>query len=252
MRKTLLLTGGTGKFGKVLVGHFAQSGWNIVTTSRDKSRLDQLVDGIEVVKGQVMGIVADLEQPSASRKLVDELTACGIAITHLVNNARSLETLAVQVDGTTEHDSFVGEFELDVVVPYELAMCLARSEAQKLSSIVNIGSMYGVVAPNPALYEGTLDRSPIQYSVSKAALHHLTRELAVRLAPKMIRVNCVAFGGVEGRVDEAFLERYAQLVPSRRMLKASEVIGPVEFLLSDASSAVNGHVLIADGGWTVW
>lgn len=248
----MLLTGGTGKFGKVLFRHFAHSGWNVVTTSRDQSRLDQLVDGIGAVKGQAMGIVADLQQPSASQRLVDELTACGIAITHLVNNARSLETLAVKSDGTTERGSFVDEFEMDVVVPYELSMCLARSEHHKLQSVVNIGSIYGEVAPNPALYEGTLDRSPIQYGVCKAALHHITRELAVRFAPKQVRVNCVAFGGVEGRDDEAFLKRYAQLVPSRRMLKESEVIGPVEFLLSDVSSAVNGHILIADGGWTVW
>jgi NAD(P)-dependent dehydrogenase (short-subunit alcohol dehydrogenase family) len=252
MNKTLLLTGGTGKFGKVLVRHFAESGWKVVTTSREQSRLDQLINSIGSVKGQVMGIVVDLRQSSASQQLVEELTASGISITHLVNNARSLETLAVQIDGTTEHDNFVGEFEMDVVVPYALAKSLARSEKHKLVSIVNIGSMYGLLAPNPALYEGSLDRSPIQYGVSKAALHHLTRELAVRLAPQNIRVNCVAFGGVEGRVDEAFRERYAQLVPSRRMLNATEVIGPVEFLLNELSSAVNGHVLIADGGWSVW
>ena len=151
-----------------------------------------------------------------------------------------------------QRDSFVGEFDLDFVVPYELTMCLSRSANHKLQTVVNIGSMYGEVAPNPALYEGSLDRSPVQYGVSKAALHHLTRELAVRLAPQHIRVNCVAYGGVEGRVDEAFLARYAQLVPSRRMLKDPEIIGPVEFLLEESSSSVNGHVLVADGGWSVW
>jgi NAD(P)-dependent dehydrogenase (short-subunit alcohol dehydrogenase family) len=252
MNKTLLLTGGTGKFGQVLVRHFAEHGWNVVTTSREQSRVDSLISDIAPTKGQVTGIAADLQQPGASQRLADELSARGIVITHLVNNARSIETLAVQADGTTQRDAFVGEFEMDVVVPYELSMCLARSAGHKLQAVVNIGSMYGEVAPNPALYDGTLDRSPIQYGVSKAALHHLTRELAVRLAPQHIRVNCVAYGGVEGRVDEAFLARYAQLVPSRRMLKDPEVIGPVEFLLGDASSAVNGHVLVADGGWSVW
>jgi len=252
MNRTLLLTGGTGKFGQVLVRHFAENGWKVVTTSREQSRVDQLAFGIRATKEQVTGIAADLQQPGASQRLVDELSARGIVITHLVNNARSIETLAVQTDGTTQHDAFVGEFEMDVVVPYELAMYLARSAGHKLQAVVNIGSMYGEVAPNPALYDGTLDRSPIQYGVCKAGLHHLTRELAVRLAPQHVRVNCVAYGGVEGRVDEAFLARYAQLVPSRRMLKDPEVIGPVEFLLGDASSAVNGHVLVADGGWSVW
>ena len=252
MKRTLLLTGGTGKFGQVLVRHFAEHGWTVVTTSREQSRVDRLVSDIGPTKGHVTGIAADLQQPGASQRLADELSACGIVVTHLVNNARSIETLAVQPDGTTQRDAFIGEFEMDVVVPYELSMCFARSASHKLKAVVNIGSMYGEVAPNPALYNGSLDRSPIQYGVSKAGLHHLTRELAVRLAPQHIRVNCVAYGGVEGRVDEAFLARYAQLVPSRRMLKDQEVIGPVEFLLEESSSAVNGHVLVADGGWSVW
>lgn len=249
---TLLLTGGTGKFGRVLVQHFANRCWRVVTTSRDQERVDQLVSEVGNSGGAVIGIAVDLQQPGASRKLVDEVSARGIVVTHLVNNARTLETLSVQPDGTTQRDAFVGEFEMDVVVPYELSMCLSRAVGHQLKAVVNIGSMYGEVAPNPALYEGSLDRSPIQYGVSKAGLHHLTRELAVRLAPKNIRVNCVAYGGVEGRVDEAFLARYAQLVPSRRMLQDAEVIGPVEFLLDDVSSAVNGHVLVADGGWSVW
>jgi NAD(P)-dependent dehydrogenase (short-subunit alcohol dehydrogenase family) len=252
MNRTLLLTGGTGKFGQVLVRHFAGNGWKVITTSREKSRVNRLVSGIGPVKGQVTGIATDLQQPGASQRLVEELSTRGLVITHLVNNARSIETLAVQQDGTTHREAFIGEFEMDVVVPYELTMCLSQSASHKLNAVVNIGSMYGEVAPNPALYNGTLDRSPIQYGVSKAALHHLTRELAVRLAPRNIRVNCVAYGGVEGRVDQGFLARYAQLVPSRRMLKEPEVIGPVEFLLGDASSSVNGHVLVADGGWSVW
>lgn len=252
MSNSLLLTGGTGKFGRVLVRQFADNGWTVVTTSREQSRLDSMISDIGSTKGTILGVAVDLKQPGQSRRLVDELSARGIVITHLVHNARSVETLAVQSDGTTQREAFVGEFEMDVVVPYELTMCLAQSENHKLQTVVNVGSMYGEVAPNPALYDGTLIRSPVQYGVSKAALHHLTRELAVRLAPRHVRVNCVAFGGVEGRVDDAFLARYAQLVPSRRMLQDPEIIGPIDFLLSDASSSVNGHVLVADGGWSIW
>lgn len=252
MKRTLLLTGGTGKFGHVLARYFAEKGWDVVTTSREQARVNKLIKDIGPTQGTIIGIAVDLQKPGMSQWLVDELSSRNISISHLINNARSMDTLSVELDGTTARNVFIGEFEFDVIVPYELSISLSRAVSHKLKTIVNIGSMYGEVAPNPALYNGTLDRSPVQYGVSKAALHHLTRELSVRLAPQHIRVNCVAYGGVEGRVDEEFMARYAQLVPSRRMLKDLELIGPVEFLLEEGSSAVNGHVLLADGGWSVW
>lgn len=252
MTGVMLLTGGTGNFGKVLVPYFADQGWRVITTSRSQLRLSECFSDFKPTGGEILGIEVDLQQPGASRRLIDELSGRGVSITHLISNARSLETLAVKSDGTTVREVFLGEFEMDVIVPYELTIALSKSENHRLKTVVNIGSMYGELAPNPALYGGSLDRSPVQYGVSKAALHHLTRELAVRLSAKNIRVNCVAFGGVEGRVDEAFYARYAQMVPSRRMLRSEEIIGPVDFLINDASSAVNGHVLVADGGWGVW
>ena len=252
MSKTLLLTGGSGKFGKVFLRYFAKNGWNIVATSRDKKRIDELRSSLGNIQGAIVGVSVDFTELGSVDYLIDKIAAQGLSISHLINNARSLETLAVSEDGRTKHENFMREFEIDVVVPYELAMKLSQSSEHDLKNIVNIGSMYGEVAPNPALYEGKLNTSPVQYGVSKAALHHLTRELAVRLSPNNIRVNCVAYGGVEGRVDDAFLDRYAALTPSRRMLREDEIIGPVDFLMNDSSSGVNGHVLVADGGWTIW
>ena len=252
MNRTLLLTGGSGKFGRVFLHYFAKNGWNIIATSRDKKQIDKLRSSLGNVDGAVVGVSVDFSEPGSVDYLVDEVTMHGLSISHLINNARSIETLAVSDGGQTQHEDFIREFEIDVVVPYELAIKLSQSSSHSLKNIVNIGSMYGEVAPNPALYEGTLKNSPIQYGVSKAGLHHLTRELAVRLSPNNIRVNCVAYGGVEGRVDEAFSDRYATMVPSRRMLREYEIIGPVDFLLNETSSGVNGHVLVADGGWTIW
>ena len=72
----------------------------------------------------------------------------------------------------------MNEFNLDVVIPYNLVISFAKSSFHELCNVVNVGSMYGIVAPNPSLYDGSLIRSPVQYGVSKAALHHLTKELA--------------------------------------------------------------------------
>jgi len=252
MNRTLLITGGSGKLGRVFLQYFAKNGWNIVATARDKKRIDNLRSSLGYIEGTIVGVSVDFGEPDSIDYLIDEVAKHGLSISHLINNARSLETLTVEKDGRTKHENFMRELEIDVVVPYELAIKLSQSSSHDLKNIVNIGSMYGLVAPNPALYEGTLKDSPIQYGVSKAALHHLTRELAVRLSPKNIRVNCVAYGGVEGRVDDAFLTRYAALTPSRRMLNEDEIVGPVDFLLNESSSSVNGHVLVADGGWTIW
>ena len=121
-----------------------------------------------------------------------------------------------------------------------------------IKNVLNISSIYGSVAPNKKLYKNTYKKSPIQYGVTKSALEHLTKELSVRLAKNSIRVNGVAFGGVEGRENKEFMKRYAELCPSGRMLTEDEIFHPIEFLISDKSTGITGHILMVDGGWTVW
>ena len=104
---------------------------------------------------------------------------------------------------------------------------------------------------NPHLYEGEF-RPPLQYACAKAALIHLTKCLAVQFAPQGIAVNCVTYGGVEGRVDDAFKKRYAALCPMERMMKDGETAGAVDFLLSDKAAYITGQNIVADGGWGIW
>lgn len=248
---SVLITGATGKLGRAITGYLARRGWSLVVTSRDGARAQALSDDLTRNGARAAGISLDLTADGAVEALAENLAAQDIVITHLVNNARSLDTLAVGPDGTTRAQDFRAEFDIDVIQPYRLTMTLANHTAHNLQVVVNIGSQYGQVAPNPALYDGDLAATPVQYGTAKAALHHLTREMAARLAPT-IRVNCVAFGGFEGRAPDDFVARYAAMVPNARMLRDTEAGGPVEFLLNEASSAINGHVLVADGGWSIW
>lgn len=112
--------------------------------------------------------------------------------------------------------------------------------------------MYGIVPPNPSLYKNPEQDSPIQYGVAKAAQIHLTKELAIRLASKNIKVNAISFGGIEGRVDNEFRNKYAKLCPLKNMLKEEDVIGAIDFLASNNSVGMTGHNLVIDGGWSVW
>ncbi|MDX1490600.1 MAG: SDR family oxidoreductase [Pseudohongiellaceae bacterium] len=251
MSETILITGGTGKFGRVFVRHFLNKGFNVIFTSTDLERAEEFKESFHGV-GDLSSYICDFTTKEAVSNFMQELSKSSRKINHLINNARSLSSLAVNHQGRTDRDCFLNEYLMDVVVPYELSMELASMNGSKLRTVINIGSQYGVVAATPRLYDDHLIQSPIQYGVAKAALMHLTKELAVRLAKSHVRVNCVAYGGVEGRVDVDFRKRYAELVPTGKMLNESEITGPVDFLIQESSSSVTGHTLIADGGWTLW
>lgn len=249
---TILITGGTGKFGRILIEFFRRKAERVVFTSTSGKKLSEVLAEYGKEGSGLTGIAVDLMAEDGVQRLLEELDRNEVAVNHLINNARSLKSLAIGASGVTSRQHFMDEFLLDVVVPYELTMALATRHGSVLESVINIGSQYGQVAPNPTLYTRFEEQSPIQYGVAKAGLSHLTKELAVRLADRSVRVNCVAYGGVRGRVDEAFEKRYGQLVPSGRMLDESQIPGPIDFLMSDASSAMTGQTINADGGWTIW
>ena len=251
MSQTILITGGTGKFGRKFVEHFVRKQWQVLFTSTSDARAQDFMADL----GQpdnAAAIITDLTVPTSATDLIQSIKDRGYAVNHLVNNARSLSSLETDSLGQTSRENFLSEYLMDVVVPYELSIGLFNAQPDQLRTITNIGSQYGVVAANPHLYDNYPKQSPIHYGVAKAALGHLTKELAVRMAGEGIRVNCIAFGGVEGRVDEAFKARYAELTPSRRMLSESEIVGPLDFLVQDSSSSVTGQTLVADGGWSIW
>lgn len=250
--RTILVTGGTGKFGHALVSHFLTAGDCVIATCRTDESLEKLRAEYPDAGNKLSGIKVDLTESGAIAALIDQLNAQDLFPDCLVNNARSISFLKIDQNGLVSRENFANEYLLDVIVPYELTMALMMQKGSQLRRVVNIGSMYGTVAANPHLYTDPIQQSPLQYSVAKAALGHLTKELAVRLAGKDIQVNCVAFGGVEGRVDEAFKQRYAKLCPMGRMLRDDEVVGPVDMLLSDKCSGITGHILAVDGGWGIW
>lgn len=117
-------------------------------------------------------------------------------------------------------------------------------------SIINMGSIYGVVGPDFGLYKGTTLTNAAAYSAIKGGIINFTRYLASWYGPHGVRVNCLSPGGIQDGQSEAFLKNYGDRCPMGRMGRVDELAGSVVFLASDASSYVTGHNLIVDGGWT--
>jgi NAD(P)-dependent dehydrogenase (short-subunit alcohol dehydrogenase family) len=120
--------------------------------------------------------------------------------------------------------------------------------------------MYGRISPEPAIYHPPMLPNPIDYGVVKAGLEQMIRYLAVHYAPRNIRVNGVVPGafphaaaiGFGTPEFESFMERLARKSPMNRVGRQDELAGPVVFLASDEASFVTVHLLVVDGGWTIW
>jgi NAD(P)-dependent dehydrogenase (short-subunit alcohol dehydrogenase family) len=138
---------------------------------------------------------------------------------------------------------------------------LARQVGEQMKhagrgSIVLFSSMYGMIAPDPSIYELPLNKNPVEYGVGKAGIIQMTKYLAAHWGKYNVRCNCISPGpfpnpGIQ-RDHPSFVERLAGKTPMGRVGQSPEIAGSVAFLLSDAASYINGHNLVVDGGWTIW
>ncbi len=257
--KVIIITGALGLLGSTYTEGFSSQGANVVIVDLDAELCEQKAEAIAEKYGtKPLGIGCDIANQKQVRKMVQKVISKYNRVDVLVNNA------AIQ----TEH--FFETFEEYPAEDWEKVMsvnitgmflccqAVAREmERGKSGSIINIASIYGVVAPDQRLYQGAIYggrqiNTPAVYSASKGAVISLTRYLASYLAQYGIRVNTVTPGGVYSGQNKAFVRKYSERCPLGRMAKPEEIFNAVYFLASDASSYITGHNLIVDGGWTAW
>ena len=118
-------------------------------------------------------------------------------------------------------------------------------------SLVNISSIYGVIAPKFEVYENTTMTMPVEYAAIKSAIIHLNRYVTAFINDSRFRVNSVSPGGIKDGQPEEFLEQYKKQTLGKGMLDVDNVIGTILFLLSEQSRYINGQNLVVDDGFSL-
>ncbi len=130
-----------------------------------------------------------------------------------------------------------------------------KIQSNKNRCIINISSDLGLIAPNQTIYQNKYTKKffkPVSYSVVKHGIIGLTKYTSTFWAKNNIRCNAVAFGGVYTNQEKSFVKKLNKLIPLGRMAKVNEYNSTIIYLISDASSYMNGSVLVVDGGRTAW
>jgi NAD(P)-dependent dehydrogenase (short-subunit alcohol dehydrogenase family) len=239
--RVAIVTGALGKLGPVWTAALTEAGATVVGIDvREESGIERADvtdrDSLEAVLGRlesapsVLVNNAGIDQPpeaQAQTHRIEDVPLDDFRRTVDVNLVGTFN--AIQVFGSAMRDAGRG-------------------------SIVNIGSLYASVAPDPAFYDHMeLDPpflKPAAYGASKAGVLALTRYFAKLWGPNGVRVNALSPGGVLGGQDPEFLRKYTARVPLGRMAEPEDLAGALLFLASDASRYVTGHELRVDGGFT--
>jgi NAD(P)-dependent dehydrogenase (short-subunit alcohol dehydrogenase family) len=251
--KVALITGATGHLGRAMATGLAEAGAAVVVTSRSEGKASALAEELPKARGvKHFGIGLDhLDENSIRRGFAAAVEQAG-KLDILVNNGHNATT-------QTWHDATAGDFEkqlANVTGYFLLARHLRDHLVQRNApgSIIMLGSMYGVVSSNPAVYEGIGPGNPVAYQVLKGGVAQLARHLAVHWAVDRIRVNTLSPGPFPNgeKLPPGLRERLVERTPLQRLGQPQELMGAVVFLASEASSFVTGHNLMVDGGWTAW
>jgi len=264
--KVCVVTGALGLLGRELSRALADAGARVVVTDLDHAAC---VDRAHALGSSALGHGADLTRPESLASLLAAILDRFTRLDVLVNNAAIDDKFAAGAADESRFERYplerwrrmldanvTGMFLACQILGGAIAARDASAGSPGRGSIINISSIYGVVAPDQALYrrpDGSqaFFKSPA-YPTTKAAVLGLTRYLAAYWGAAGVRVNAISPGGVDNGQDAFFVEAYAQKTMLGRMATPRDYGGATVFLASDASAYMTGANLVVDGGFTAW
>ena len=255
--RVALITGGAGHIGRAIAETYAELGAAVAILDRPGAGAEEVARNLTETSGVLTTALSlDLADEAAVRKVPQRVVdACG-RLDILVNNAAFVGTDGLEGWTTPVEGQSIATWrralEVNLTAPFLLAQqAIPALKASGKGTIINIGSIYGVVGPDWRLYEDVSFGTPAAYGASKGGLLQLTRWLATTLAPH-VRVNAIVPGGVERNTPPAFRRKYVARTPLARMATEEDLKGAAAFLAGDLSAYVTGQCLMVDGGWSAW
>lgn len=256
--KVILLTGATGHLGREIAFGVSQADTTLILCSRNHATLNELAEQLKGSKAKIIVFPADLRDFENTKKGLHEILDSLGKLNIIINNAHQGSCADIE---STDIKFFNRDYEIAVtaafnIIQTSLPYLKKGASSNNHASIINVASMYGMVSPDPRIYVNGEGNNPPYYGPAKAGLIQLTRYLACHLAEDYIRVNSISPGPFPPESLKSdnpnFYQSLCKKNPMNRIGQAHELIGPILFLASQASSYVTGINLPVDGGWTAW
>ena len=260
--KTAVITGACGILGRRFAMGLAEFGAAVALVDLDQAATDALAAEItQRHKVRALGIACDIAEPAAVARMADRVESALGTPTILMNNAAtkgsSIDACFAPLESfTLETWREIMAVNLDGMFLVAQALGTRMAEHGR-GSIIQTASIYGLLAPDQRIYEGSeyngrAINTPPVYTASKAGVIGLTRHLATYWAARGVRVNTLTPGGVASGQNNEFNRRYSARIPLGRMAEAEDMVGAAVFLASDASRYVTGQNIVVDGGLSAW
>lgn len=250
-KKVAIVTGGVGYLGSAMAEALAEAGAHVVIADI----IDGTAEAEQISKNnpEALAIRTDNTDEAAVKNMIDKTLEKFGRFDMLINCSGKTEVCPLEDMGLELWNQCLNSFLTSVFICTQAAYRVMRKQGE--GNIINIASMYGVVAPDQRIYGDSGHNNPGHYGAAKGGVLQFTRYCATYMAKDNIRVNAISpgsFPNLNSQKNKELTARLAMKNPMERIGQPWELKGAVVYLASDASTYVTGHNLIVDGGWTTW